>query len=114
MQEGAYDYSEAPTGNGYCEKVEILKEERKQAFKEMKEREHKIDGIKLIKLNEQNKKIEKQIKEEGKIPNWYSCQICQKEFVTEEELKIVPHSSPICDICNGRIKVKEVENGEYN
>jgi len=98
---------------GHCDKVEELIAENKERFKKKKEKENGINGEKLKILNEQNKEKEQEIKSKGEIPSWYSCQKCGCEFVTEEELNILQRISPICNICNGLIKLRLI-NGENN
>ena len=100
---------ETGIGKGLCDLVPILKEQgRKDAIKrfriQSKEKHEKIKKLQLL-----NKKIENGIKEEGEIPNIYSCQKCGFDFVTSEILKIVKSKTPICNVCNNKIILTEEE-----
>ena len=86
------------SNHGRCDKV--TKERLKKKYAE----EEKEKSRKYNLLEEDNKKIEKEIREKKGIVSYYSCQRCGKEIVTEEEFIIVINKLPICKVCSGKIK----------
>jgi len=90
---------ETGIGKGVCDKVEVLKEEKKQKIiDEYREAERK-EYEKTLRLQERNKKVEKIIKEEGEIVSVYTCQKCKRSFCTQEEFKIIVNKEPVCFFC---------------
>lgn len=87
--------------NGHCDKTDHLKEERKKRFKEELTRKAYEKYLISKKLKEDNKKKEREIKIKGKVPFYYTCQCCKREFVSDKELKITEGKEPFCYICNG-------------
>jgi hypothetical protein len=89
---------------GHCDKTDELKEQRKKELQEFYIQQEKEAFRKSEILRELNEKEDKRIRSEGKIPNTYTCQSCQRWFVIEQYCKIVPYQEPICPICKGEIK----------
>jgi hypothetical protein len=83
--------------NGHCGKTKS-KEEMKKWYIEQAEAEFKKAKL----LIEANEKIKKAIDN-----NWYSCQKCRRDFISEEDLQIIPYKKPFCPLCIGKIKIKE-------
>jgi len=50
----------------------------------------------LEKVNEIKKA---EIKKKGEIVNFYTCQKCRREFITDKEFKIIQGKEPICIYC---------------
>jgi hypothetical protein len=99
---------------GKCDLVPILKERGKKqarlkylisAFLEQKKR---------IKLAHQDFQRAEEVKKNGGVQSWYSCQSCQKNFLIEEkkELEVKQDCFPICDVCSSKIELTEEEQSE--
>lgn len=79
---------------------EFYDEAREQAIVHYREQErkHLEDTKKLRKINEQ---VLLKIRSEGKVPQTYTCQKCNREFATEEDFEIIRFCEPTCCICGG-------------
>jgi hypothetical protein len=95
-----YHYTYDGNDSGHCD---IAKEVWRERLQERQKIENKKWIKETKKLKETNKRIEKEIKERNEIPSWYTCQKCKRDFVTDKELKIIPHKTPVCGICSGEL-----------
>ena len=93
-------------GKGHCDKIEVLKEERKEKLKKGYEEQSKKDYEKGKLLKKENQRKLNKIKERKEFPFYYTCQRCFREFVSERELKIILNKEPICDLCLNKLKIK--------
>jgi NAD-dependent SIR2 family protein deacetylase len=50
-------------------------------------------------LEKLNEKKQAEIEAKGELVNSYTCQKCKREFVTDQELKIIPDQEPLCPFC---------------
>lgn len=102
-------YNLLPDGSGECEKKFELIKERKESARLKYQLQEEKEKKKSEALEEENEKVLKIIKEKKEIPNYYSCQVCKRDFVTEKEEVIIPNHNPKCPICSNKIKVEVKE-----
>jgi len=87
--------------NDFQDEPYMESEDFKEKVKEYYEIQNEIESEKSQELKVENKILFKKIKKKGKIPNIYTCQKCNKEFVTEKDLKIMLNKYPLCKFCIG-------------
>ena len=108
-----YWYGSSESG-GWCEKIDVLKKERKNKIK----LKYLIEEFKrknlLKKLSNENKIIIETKKGQEDLINEYTCQECGATFYTKEDKKITLNIAPKCNICLGKINLdkKEIEEIE--
>jgi hypothetical protein len=91
---------ENQSDKGSCDKVIHLKKESKEKAKEMYEKIQLEKNKQYELFKEENNKREKEIKESGEIPNYYTCKKCKREFCSKEIFNI-QNKEPLCYICQG-------------
>ena len=96
-------------GKGFCEKVDILREDAKKKYIEQMKIKQERDNFNFKKQLEDNKKILNEMLEKKIIPKYYSCQYCQNEIISESELDIIKGKEPLCFNCQ-----KKRKDGESN
>jgi len=89
---------------GWCEKTEILKKEAKKRFIEEIKRKEEIKNNNWKEFKKEQEILEKEMRTQEKIINFYSCQKCQKEFITEKDFKIILNKFPLCKFCEKKWK----------
>jgi len=90
---------------GICDLVKELKEEGKKSTRRYYLRKQFEDFERSKILTEKSEKIYEELKKNEKIPNFYTCQRCKRNFCSREEFKIFLNKEPICDICSGKIEL---------
>jgi hypothetical protein len=83
------------------EDYERLVVEKKEKFIAGMKKEEAETWERVKKMKEIYSLVEKRMLKEGKIVNVYSCQKCQREIVSIEELDIKKGIKPLCLICRG-------------
>lgn len=91
---------------GHCDKTDELKEKKKEEVKLRYQRQDQLEWKKSQALEKENERILEIIKTKNKTPNYYTCQSCKREFVTEKIYFIILKQTPACAVCNENIKVK--------
>ena len=81
---------------GHCDYTDYLREQKKDEARDYFQQLEDEKWRDNLKLKEINEKVAKNIKENGEIPNYYTCCSCKREFCSEEIKK-----TPVCSICRG-------------